>query len=167
MKRFENIKKIVFIGLVALLTLSGCQSLQPTEKGELSLQDSEFMGLWDTYNSCVADQDPLQMQVYGEELAKAPGPVSIHHSPIFVPEFLKKLTSTRTSRLAVDPRAMAASCTLQAGQVAWRAGQYHLAQDLLQSVMTKYPEPEYAYYVSEARTAMQYVPSLRNVSLPY
>ena len=125
------------------------------------------MGLWDTYNNCVTDHNPLQMQEYAQELTEAPRPISLHHSPIPLPKFLKNLASNRGSRLAVDPRAMAASCALQAGQIAWETGHYVLAQDLLQSVIDNYPEPEYDYYVAEAHTAIQLVPSLRNASLPY
>ncbi len=163
----EKTKTCGLIGLFTLLILSGCQSLQPTAKGELSLQDSEFMGLWDTYKQCMLVQNPLQMQEYAVQLSEAPRPISIHHSPIPLPKFLVNLTANRGSRLSVDPRAMTASCALQAGQTAWETGDYNLAHNLLQSIIEEYPEAEYAYYVSEARTTISQVPSLRNVSLPY
>ncbi|GJL55261.1 MAG: hypothetical protein NPIRA02_23930 [Nitrospirales bacterium] len=153
------------VGLFLLVLLSGCQSFQPTEKSELSLQDSEFMGLWTLYNDCVVDRNPLQMQAYVDQLSKAPGPITIHHSPIPLPKFLKNWTSARGSRLSVDPRAMAVSCALQAGQAAWQTGSYVLAQDLLQSIIDEYPEPEYAYYVAEAKSAIRQIPSFRSVSL--
>ena len=161
----EKIKFCSMFGILSLLMLSGCQGLQPTAKGELSLQDSEFMGLWDTYNQCMVDQNPLQMRDYAVKLAEAPRPISIQHSPIPLPKFLVNLTSNRGSRLSVDPRAMTASCVLQAGQTAWKTGDYALAHNLLQSIINEYPEIEYAYYVSEARTTILQVPSLRNVSL--
>ncbi|GJL64817.1 MAG: hypothetical protein NPIRA04_34710 [Nitrospirales bacterium] len=165
MHTIKNFKTYILLSLICMLTFSGCQSLQPTEKSELSLQDSEFMDLWTLYNDCVIDQNPLQMQEYVAQLSEAPGPITIHHSPIPLPKFLKNWTSARSSRLSVDPRAMAVSCALQAGQAAWQTGRYLLAQDLMQSIIDEYPEPAYAYYVSEARTAILKIPSFRNVSL--
>ena len=152
--------------VLSLLILSGCQSLQPTQKGELSLQDSEFMGLWNTYQQCMTNQNLTQMQEYMAQLSEAPRPISIQHSPIPLPKFLVNLTSKRSSRLAVDPRAMTASCALQAGQTAWNAGDHILAQDILHSIVEQYPEAEYSYYVSEARAVISQTPSLRRVSLP-
>lgn len=146
--------------------LSGCQSLQPTQKGELSLQDSEFMGLWNTYQQCMTGQNLTQMQEYVAQLSEAPRPVSIHHSPIPLPKFLVNLTSKRSSRLAVDPRAMTVSCALQSGQTAWETGNHILAHDILHSIIDQYPESEYSYYVSEARAVISQIPSLRRVSLP-
>ncbi|WP_447971695.1 hypothetical protein [Nitrospira sp. M1] len=123
------------------------------------------MSLWTLYNDCVVDGNPLQMQEYVDQLSEAPGPITIHHSPIPLPKFLKNWTSARSSRLSVDPRAMAVSCALQAGQTAWESGSYLLAQDLLQSVIDGYPEPEYAYYVAEAKSAISQIPTFRSVSL--
>ncbi len=163
--QMNKLKIVVIVYVVTLLLLSGCQSFQPTEKGELSLQDSEFMGLWNTYNQCMVGQNPIQMQKYVTQLREAPRPVSIHHSPIPLPKFLVNWTSDKSSRLSVDPRAMTASCALQAGERAWKTGNYFLAHDILQSIINEYPEAEYAYYVSEAREAISQVPSLRNVSL--
>ncbi len=166
MGRIKHRNLCLSIGLTALVLLSGCQSLQPIEKGELSLPDAEFMGLWATYNDCIVDQDPLHMKEYVLQLTDAPRPISIHHSPIPLPRFLKNWTSNRGSRLSVDPRAMAASCALQAGTTAWKTGHYILAQDLLQSIIDEYPEAEYAYYVSQARSTILQVPSFRNAALP-
>jgi len=161
----KRIKTYSLLSLLFLLLFSGCQSLQPTEKSELSLPDSEFMDLWTLYNDCVVNQNPHQMQEYVAQLSEAPGPITIHHSPIPLPKFLKNWTSARSSRLSVDPRAMAVSCALQAGQAAWQSGQYLLAQDLLESIIENYPEPEYAYYLSEARTTILQIPSFRNAAL--
>ena len=147
------------------MLFSGCHSLQPTEKSELTLENSEFMGLWSMYNRCAIDQDPLQMRDYVHQLTEAPRPISINQSPIPLPKFLKNLASHRGSRLSVDPRAMAASCALLAGEIAWKTGDPELARELLQAVVDGYPEAEYAYYVEKARDTMEQVPYMRNVSL--
>lgn len=161
---YQNIR-FYLVGILSLVLFTGCQSFQPTERSELALEDSEFMGLWSMYNRCVTDQDPLQMKDYILKLTEAPRPISIHHSPIPLPKFLKNWTSHRASRLSVDPRAMAASCSLLAGEAAWKTGHLELARDLLQAVIEGYPEAEYAYYVEEARHTIQQVPTIRNVSL--
>ena len=95
--------------IVALsLSLVGCQGLQPKTPGELALKNHDFVGLWDAYNACQTGSNLQEIQKNLEILQLAPKPISLDDSPIPVPKFIKKLTSTRNSRLAVDPRAMAA-----------------------------------------------------------
>ena len=147
------------------LSLVGCQSFQPKNPGELALKNHDFIGLWDTYNACQAGSDPKDMQRNLEILHSAPKPISLDDSPIPIPQFIKKLTSTRNSRLAVDPRAMAASCSMYLAKVAQQANDWGTSLRTWQSIVTQYPEPQYAYYVSEATQAIEHFSSIIPASL--
>ena len=65
--------------------------------GELALENHDFISLWDTYNQCVAGSNIHEMHVNLKLLHMAPRPISIDDSPIPLPKFLKKLTSSRNS----------------------------------------------------------------------
>ena len=99
------------------------------------------------------------------ELDSAPKPISLDDSPIPVPLFLKKLTSARSSRLAVDPRAMAASCSIHLAEVAQRSADWYTALHTFQSIVKNYPEPQYAFYVTKANQAIAEFSSVHPASL--
>ena len=115
-------KGMTFFTMMALsLIMVGCHSFQATNPGELALENHAFISLWDTYNECLAGSDTEEMQLHLEVLHSAPTPISLNDSPIPVPTFIKNLSSARNSRLAVDPRAMAAACSIRIGEVANQA----------------------------------------------
>ena len=60
-----------------------------------------------------------------------------------------------SSRLSVDPAAMAAACALRAGQVAQGTGQRLVAEEMFQMVITKFPQPPYRYYVAQAQRSLE------------
>ncbi len=138
------------LAILTFTALVGCQALQPTTQGELALEDGDFMGLWDSYNSCMVSNNVGELQTYLEELHAAPKPISFHESPIPIPAFIKKMNSSRISRLAVDPRAMAASCSLQLAEVARQHQKFDIAVRVLENMKRDFPEPQYAYYVAKA-----------------
>ena len=155
---------IVLLGTL-LISFGGCQSLQLPSKGESTIDRSAFMALWEAYSQCQSSRDPSAMQTQLVHLQEAPSPVTIEDSPIPLPRFLTKLASKKTiSRLAVDPKAMAASCALQTGRSAVLAQQYELAMDMFRLVMANYSEPQYAYYMNQARQELSQVPTLMSVS---
>ena len=153
--------------LAALLSfaVAGCQGFQPKNQGELALRDQDFMDIWDAYNHCMTGYDIPQMQTSLNVLDSAPKPISLNDSPIPVPKFLKKLSSARNSRLAVDPRAMAASCSIHLAEVAQESADWHTALQAFQSIIKNYPEPQYAFYVTKANQAMEQFSSVRPASL--
>lgn len=57
-------------------------------------------------------------------------------------------------RLAVDLKAMAASCTLHAGDIAAISGRSDTARDMFIAVLSEHSEPLYAYYAEQARTRL-------------
>jgi hypothetical protein len=162
-----NSKKFGLVLATTLISLSlvGCQSLQPKSPGELALENHDFMGLWDAYNFCQAGSNTADMQRNLQVLHSAPTPISLDDSPIPIPEFIKELTSMRNSRLAVDPRAMAASCSIHLARIAQQAKDWDTSLRTWQAIVNQYPEPQYAFYVSEATRAIEEFSSIRPASL--
>ncbi len=130
------------------------------------MEDQDFLGIWDAYNHCIEGSDIPLMQTYLHVLASAPKPISLDDSPIPVPAFLKKLSTTRGSRLAVDPRAMAVSCSIHLAEVAQLSADWPTALRTFQEILENYPEPQYAFYVSKANQAIEQLTTVRPVSLP-
>ena len=153
------------MGLLALSTI-GCQAFKVKNPGELALKNHDFVELWDAYNNCQTGIHPQNMRRNLEILQAAPKPISLDDSPIPIPKFIKKLTSTRNSRLAVDPRAMAASCSIRLAEVAQQQADWDTSLRTLQDLIAQYPEPQYAFYVSEATKAIETFSTIRPVSLP-
>ncbi|MGH7260501.1 MAG: hypothetical protein ACREI9_07440, partial [Nitrospiraceae bacterium] len=77
--------------------------------------------------------------------------------PFPLPDFVKRVVVQPAPRLAADPKAMAASCSLSTGHVALRAERLDLATDLFRAVLQNHPQPEYAYYVDQARIGLEQV----------
>lgn len=160
----RSLRTLLVIGLLGL-SMIGCQSLQPKNPGELALKNHDFVELWEAYNDCQAGLYPQAMQRNLEILQSAPTPISLDDSPIPVPKFIKKLSSTRNSRLAVDPRAMAASCSIHLAEVAQQMSDWDTSLRTLQDIVDQYPEPQYAFYVSEASRALEEFSTVRPASL--
>lgn len=154
------------MGGLALTLLVGCQSFQASAPGELALQEGDFLGLWDAYNFCMVGRDISQLQENLTVLEAAPKPISLDESPIPIPSFIKELSSSRSSRLAVDPRAMAASCSIHLADVARKTQNFETAYRVLENMATNYPEPQYAFYVAKAHDTLEQLnSSFRPVSL--
>jgi len=165
--RLPIIKKgMILLGIMALsLSITGCQSFQAKNPGELALENHAFISLWDTYNQCLVGTNTEEMQLHLATLHSAPTPISLDQSPIPVPNFLKNLASARNSRLAVDPRAMAAACSMRIAEVANQAADFDTALHTFQTIVENYPEPQYAFYVSKATQAIEQFSTARPVSL--
>lgn len=166
MKIFKKNQFGLLLGGAVLVLLTGCQSLQPSTRGELNLPEGDFVGLWDAYNFCMVSQDLSEIRNNLSILQAAPKPISLNESPIPVPKFIRELTSLRSSRLAVDPRAMAASCAIHLAEVAQFSSDWDSAYRVLETMATDFPEPQYAYYVTKAnKTLEQLNSSVRPVAL--
>jgi hypothetical protein len=60
---------------------------------------------------------------------------------------------------------MAAACAVHTGNLALSQGERELATELFSLVIQRYPEPDYAYYVAQARAGLtQTVPEMAPVS---
>lgn len=159
-----NFTKLFVFGLISL-SLVGCQSLQVKDPGELAIANHEFISLWDTYNHCLTGSNTQELQRNLKTLHSAPKPISLDDSPIPIPKFIKNLSGRRNSRLAVDPRAMAAACSIHLGEVAHQSADWDTALRTFQTIVENYPEPQYAFYVLKATQAIEEFSSVLPVSL--
>lgn len=75
-----------------------------------------------------------------------------------LPGGLDRLVRKQPVRTTVDPRAMAASCTLQAARASLDAGRHKVAEQLLRTLVRSYPETEYVFYVEQAKLWMKEIP---------
>ena len=138
--------------LLAVLLLAGCQSAPQAAKSDA--HNTGFMSLWATYQRCETGSDVEAMQADAIHLTKmAQHPGVGMDTDIPLPQMIRRFVSEPANRLAVDPKAMAAHCSLQTGLVALSAGRHDVADRMFRSVMT-YPEPAYSYYVNRARAGL-------------
>lgn len=154
MKTLPHIKNAVLtLGLVMLL--GGCQSVQPSNTAA-PLDNAGFMTVWDAYRHCQAGMDVDTMRADMKQLSLvASVQESAHNPPFFsLPDFVTRVMAKPTSRLAADPKAMAAACALSAGQAALRIERIDVAAEMFRTVLQNHPQPEYAYYVDQARAGM-------------
>jgi hypothetical protein len=149
----------VIAGVILLLT--GCQATKPP------VTNTAFMGLWNTYDHCQSSIDLDTMRLDVERLSEGSQHSAVKDDVIIRP-LLKPIEHWITPpipRLAADPRAMAASCTLRTGETALTYGRPDIATEMFTSVIQNYPQPQYAYYVSEARNKLGQLEQLTQVSL--
>ena len=138
--------------LAAVLMLAGCQSAPHAAKADPL--NSGFMSLWATYQRCEAGSDVEAMQADAVHLTRmAQQPIGGTDMDIPLPQMIRRFVSEPANRLAVDPKAMAAHCSLQTGLVALSAGRHDVADRMFRLVMA-YPEPAYSYYVNQARAGL-------------
>jgi hypothetical protein len=118
------------------------------------------MSLWDAYRHCQAGEDADTMRGDMQQLTRVA--LSQEQQPILdmpfpLPDFVTRVVTRPAPRLAADPKAMAASCALATGRVALRAERLDLATDMFKAILRNHPQPEYAYYVDQARTGLEQV----------
>ena len=146
----------VLVG-TALLILTACQT------GHHSMKDESFRTLWSAYDHCQsgADLDAMRADVKRLEegsLTAQDNGLSVTHDPgrpVLRP--IERWIASPITRLSVDPKAMAAACTLYTGEAAARVGRTDLAAELFTSVIAHYPQPMYAYYVDQAQRWLGHV----------
>ncbi len=158
----SNLRLLFAVGL--LLGAVGCQGFQPKNPGELALKNLDFIEYWDAYNNCRTGSNSQDMQRNLNILHAAPTPISLEDSPIPIPAFIKELTSSRNSRLAVDPRAMAASCAIHLAEISRQSADWETSFQTYESIVENFPEPQYAYYALEASKALEEFSTMRPVS---
>ncbi|MFZ1558058.1 MAG: hypothetical protein WAT38_17930, partial [Nitrospira sp.] len=75
----------------------------------------------------------------------------------FLPTKLKSMVTQPASRLAVDVHAMAAACSLHAGNLAVSVGEHDLARNEFRLVLENQTQSDYSYYTSQARERLSYL----------
>jgi hypothetical protein len=135
------------------LLVTACQTTPPVGKS-VGLDDNTFMGLWETYRHCERGIDLEAMQVAARHLSHA----AYHSSTIKtielpLPKAIHHWVSDPPSRLAVDPKSMAAACSLYTGHAALSAGRNDLAEEMFLAVL-KNPASTPTYYIEQARAGL-------------
>lgn len=133
------------------LFMLGCQTGGPLKEAE----SGSFSSLWRTYGHCHSESNLEQLNQDASILrAAANRSVSQDGFVIPLPGKIQRLVSAPSARLAVDVKAMAASCTIRAGQTAAKLGKVDVARSLLESVFEYHPQSDYAYYSSQAKSML-------------
>lgn len=138
--------KAVFLFLTILL--SGCQLIQPSDRVSVSRPIS-VMSMWELYRHCQSSGDVETVLSAAKQLQQS---ADTHVVPTpDLPMTLDRFVTRQPVRTTVDPKALAASCTLQAARTSLSAGREQEAEQLLHAVVVSYPETDYTFYVAQAK----------------
>jgi hypothetical protein len=147
---------LIRVGLAAVLVIfAGCQhkpAHQPVS------HEASFRQLWDTYRHCQKSQDPHAMKVdalHLDQIDQTIQQIADEKKPPLIPDELEQLVLDRPTRLAVDPKAMAASCALLAGYQARATGESQLAAEMFGHILSNYSITRYRFYVVQAYHALK------------
>lgn len=144
-------KKLLLVcGLIVML--AGCQTVPETTQ---VLDNSTFMNLWSTYRHCASGIDLDQLRGDVKALTQATGfRVSHMNFSVPLPDLVLQHVSAQPSRVAADPKAMMAACSIHAAEVAFEAGKDSVAAELLDGIISSYSKTEYGYYVRQAEMTL-------------
>ena len=130
------------------LLLSGCQIFQPNGSAP-GQRSPSVMSMWDLYRHCQSSSDVETVLSAARQLRQS---ADTHVVPAAdLPKSLDRFVTKQPVRTTVDPKAMAASCTLQAARTSLSAGREREAEQLLHAVVASYPESDYTFYVEQAK----------------
>jgi hypothetical protein len=148
-----------------MLLVSGCQTGAPLKTA--GLDNPGFMNLWGTYTHCKSTSDLGETQLDMDKLTNAAFARQGDEGFVLpMPQQLERLVATPANRLAVDVQAMAASCSLHAGQVAFGHGRIDLAREALASVITLHKQNEEPnYYLTQAHKLLSEIETGVQISL--
>ncbi len=139
------------IGILTVVT--GCQSLPQTPT--TAIDNESFMNLWGRYARCQAGTDLVTMEGEARHLQLVAASASTKNGfSLTLPKHIQRYVSEPPTRLAVDPKAMAAACALYTGQTAAELGKGDVATAMFQSVLKNQTQPEYEYYAAQARAGL-------------
>jgi hypothetical protein len=139
--------------LALLMPLSGCDTSKPSSRSSLS-DNGRFMDLWSTYTHCYRSEDLDAMRADAQRLSLAVNTTDSAEDPIPT-ESNEPVPLGPIFRLSADPAAMAASCTLRAGEAAREKGRLNVAREMFHMVVINFPQPRYQYYVAQARLGLE------------
>ncbi len=139
----------LFAILVTALSAVGCQSGATTS---VRYDNVRFMDVWSTYTNCLSAED-IQVAMLDSSKLREVSRIQTTRSSLetILPTSLKNMVTQPGSRLAVDVHAMAAACSLHAGDLALSAGEPDLARDQFREVLHSHTESDYSYYTAQAR----------------
>ncbi|GIW54462.1 MAG: hypothetical protein KatS3mg082_0866 [Nitrospiraceae bacterium] len=144
----------LFAGMIGVILLAGCQGVIPGAKPAY-VDNGRFMDLWQGYTRCKSGTDVEAMRDEAEQLIRTAQALNVRSGFVLpLPGRVERLVSDPSPRLAVDVKAMAAACALYAGNLALSVGKNDIAFDMFYHVIKNHTQPEYTYYVSQAKAGM-------------
>ncbi len=142
------------VGIVGILLLGGCQALGPGAK-PADVDNGRFMEWWQGYTRCKSGTDIEMMRDEAGRLIWTAQALTVGDGFVLpLPGHFERLVSEPRPRLAVDVNAMAAACAIYTGNLALSVGKHAIAFEMFYHVIKHYPQPEYAYYVSQAKVGL-------------
>ena len=156
----QEIYRWLTFALILLVPLNGCDT---SRQGSQSLSDnSGLMDLWSTYTHCYGSADIDAIREDAQQLTQAASTFDSAEE-LSSSEIDKPVPSRPTSRLSVDPAAMAVACTLHAGQAAQAMGRLDIAREMFHMVVIHYPQPRYQFYTDQARQGLEHLDAASRV----
>jgi hypothetical protein len=156
------------MSLVAILVTGlfavGCQS-NPASMS-VRYDNVRFMDMWGTYTHCLSSEESQAALLDARKLHQ----VSQLHAlqPTLgnlFPSKFKQMVAQPASRLAVDVHAMAAACSLHAGDLALSVGEHDLARNQFRQILSNHTQPDYSYYATQARERLSHLELTLQASL--
>ncbi len=134
--------------LSAAILLAGCQWFDSSTR-TVQPRSTSVMSMWELYRHCQSSGDVETVLSAAKQLQQS---ADTHVVPApDVPKSLDRFVTKQPVRTTVDPKALAASCTLQAARTSLSAGRGQEAEQLLYAVVLSYPESDYTFYVAQAK----------------
>lgn len=134
--------------LTAGIFLAGCQ-LFDSSSPAVAPRSPSVMSMWELYRHCQSSGDVETVLSAAKQLQQS---ADTHAVPApDVPKSLDRFVTKQPVRTTIDPKALAASCTLQAARTSLSAGREQEAEQLLHAVVHSYPESDYTFYVAQAK----------------
>ena len=142
--------------LVAALSVVGCQSNPATTS--VRYDNVRYMDVWSNYTHCLSS-DQTQSALLDPHKIREGSQEQAFRAPLenILPTKLKSMVTQPASRLAVDVHAMAAACSLHAGNLAVSVGEHDLARNEFRQVLENQTQSDYSYYTSQARERLSYL----------
>jgi hypothetical protein len=135
---------------VAAVLLSGCQAIQAFDY-TTSPNETAFANMWKRYSHCRSHTDVNQIWHDAQQLNRTVRFMDqAARETELLPDTIEQTLAEPPTRLAVDPKAMAAACTLLAGRAAQNLGHSQFAAELFSFVLANFTQPRYAYYREQA-----------------
>jgi hypothetical protein len=114
-----------------------------------------FVKMWNRYTHCRSHIDAPQMWQDAQHLNRTVRLMDrTSRAARLLPDSIEQTLADPPSRVAVDPKAMAAACTLLAAQAAQNAGHSRFAGEMFSFVVANFADSRYAYYREQAQLGL-------------
>jgi hypothetical protein len=145
------ISRYLTYSVSVLLVCTACQSHVPGPARPVT-PAMPFMTMWGEYQHCLSRDDLDEVMSDVDHLSVWAGESPPPLSPMLRP--MHPWVYPLPVRIAADPKAMLADCTLRAAHLAKERRLFTLAEDLYKRVSEELPQDRYVYYVREAKAGL-------------